>query len=90
MIIFLNSEDFIYVVARCNSRHRLPWGATGVKYKCIGGSWIPEEKNLANQVDNAFCYPVCERPCMNGGWCHSPNICRCPEGFFGEQCERSK
>ncbi|CAH1263783.1 MUC5AC [Branchiostoma lanceolatum] len=31
--------------------------------------------------------PVCHDPCQNGGTCHGPNICICPIGHFGNQCQ---
>lgn len=34
----------------------------------------------------ALCRPVC----LNGGTCIKPNICACPSGFYGSQCQIGK
>lgn len=34
----------------------------------------------------ALCNPVCR----NGGTCIKPNICACPSGFYGSQCQIGK
>eukprot|EP00058_Branchiostoma_floridae_P011265 XP_002596753.1 hypothetical protein BRAFLDRAFT_73747 [Branchiostoma floridae] len=31
--------------------------------------------------------PVCHDPCQNGGTCSGPNVCHCPIGHFGNQCQ---
>ena len=30
----------------------------------------------------------CDRPCLNGGFCISPNHCQCQPGYRGDVCER--
>lgn len=32
---------------------------------------------------SADCKPVC----LNGGTCIKPNVCACPSGFYGSQCQ---
>lgn len=47
-----------------------------------------------NQTDNRFILPshtaVCNPLCLNGGICVRPNMCACPYGFYGPQCQRGK
>uniref|UniRef100_A0A673KBS0 NEL-like protein 2 n=1 Tax=Sinocyclocheilus rhinocerous TaxID=307959 RepID=A0A673KBS0_9TELE len=33
------------------------------------------------------CRALCDGRCLNGGSCASPNICVCPQGFSGQNCE---
>lgn len=33
---------------------------------------------------------VCNPVCLNGGICVRPNMCTCPYGFYGPQCQRGK
>uniref|UniRef100_A0A672SKA4 Neural EGFL like 2 n=1 Tax=Sinocyclocheilus grahami TaxID=75366 RepID=A0A672SKA4_SINGR len=33
------------------------------------------------------CRALCDGRCLNGGSCASPNICMCPQGFSGQNCE---
>lgn len=33
---------------------------------------------------------LCDGRCLNGGSCVSPNICVCPQGFSGQNCETGK
>lgn len=39
--------------------------------------------NLLLVSATALCNPVC----LNGGTCMKPNICACPSGFYGSQCQ---
>uniref|UniRef100_A0A8C0FPE2 EGF-like domain-containing protein n=1 Tax=Bubo bubo TaxID=30461 RepID=A0A8C0FPE2_BUBBB len=40
---------------------------------------------LPDPVSAAMCDPVC----LNGGSCTKPNVCLCPHGFFGAQCQNA-
>ena len=31
--------------------------------------------------------PVCSPPCQNGGTCIDNDVCMCPAGFTGDQCD---
>lgn len=38
---------------------------------------------MLSSLDPALCSPVC----LNGGQCVRPNVCECPHGFYGAQCQ---
>lgn len=38
---------------------------------------------VPDPVSAAICDPVC----LNGGSCTKPDVCLCPHGFFGAQCQ---
>ncbi|NXV44425.1 VWDE protein, partial [Uria aalge] len=40
---------------------------------------------LPDPVSAAMCDPVC----LNGGSCTKPDVCLCPRGFFGAQCQNA-
>lgn len=48
--------------------------------------WRCENLNTAALPPAALCDPVC----LNGGACTKPNICACPGGFYGSQCQIGK
>ncbi|MEQ2274967.1 hypothetical protein XENORESO_016941 [Xenotaenia resolanae] len=33
--------------------------------------------------------PLCSPVCLNGGVCSRPEICECPHGFYGAQCQNA-
>uniref|UniRef100_A0A8C1J7X9 Neural EGFL like 2 n=1 Tax=Cyprinus carpio TaxID=7962 RepID=A0A8C1J7X9_CYPCA len=37
--------------------------------------------------NGTVCRALCDGRCLNGGSCASPNICVCPQGFSGQNCE---
>ncbi|XP_073687375.1 protein kinase C-binding protein NELL2a [Garra rufa] len=37
--------------------------------------------------NGTVCRALCDGRCLNGGSCVSPNICVCPQGFSGQNCE---
>ena len=82
--------DQLFIVVKCLENHRLPWGGIGIKYGCQKGDWIPVDETNINVSGDDHCRPYCSRPCLNGGWCVGPGLCKCAEGFLGSQCERSE
>ena len=49
-------------------------------YRLCLGVLLP---TLPDPVSAAMCDPVC----LNGGSCTKPDVCLCPHGFFGAQCQ---
>ncbi|XP_043943101.1 protein kinase C-binding protein NELL2 [Protopterus annectens] len=37
--------------------------------------------------NGTICKAFCEEGCKNGGTCISPNVCVCPQGFTGHNCQ---
>lgn len=37
-----------------------------------------------------LCTAICMPPCQNLGFCLAPNVCNCPDGFEGPQCQFPK
>ena len=83
------SDDSMFAVLRCKANYRLPNGGMGIKYKCVNGQWLIQDK-VSALPDDSSCLPVCKKPCLNGGKCVAPSKCLCSEGFLGIQCERRK
>lgn len=30
---------------------------------------------------------ACKHPCLNGGFCAEPDVCRCPATHYGDHCQ---
>lgn len=45
-----------------------------------------KKKNDICHLSTAICMP----PCQNLGFCLAPNVCNCPDGFEGPQCQYAK
>uniref|UniRef100_A0A673WK27 Sushi, von Willebrand factor type A, EGF and pentraxin domain-containing protein 1 n=1 Tax=Salmo trutta TaxID=8032 RepID=A0A673WK27_SALTR len=61
-------------------------------YSCFGG-YAVEGHGRSVCLENRTwtpppaCRAVCWLQCLNGGVCHRPNTCSCPEGWMGRLCE---
>uniref|UniRef100_A0A8C8CUC4 Sushi, von Willebrand factor type A, EGF and pentraxin domain-containing protein 1 n=1 Tax=Oncorhynchus tshawytscha TaxID=74940 RepID=A0A8C8CUC4_ONCTS len=61
-------------------------------YSCFGG-YAVEGHGRSMCLENRtwtpppVCRAVCWLQCLNGGVCHRPNTCSCPEGWMGRLCE---
>nr|XP_046174411.1 sushi, von Willebrand factor type A, EGF and pentraxin domain-containing protein 1-like isoform X1 [Oncorhynchus gorbuscha] len=61
-------------------------------YSCFGG-YAVEGHGRSVCLENRtwtpppVCRAVCWLQCLNGGVCHRPNTCSCPEGWMGRLCE---
>ena len=63
-----------------------------------GASWSDEQREPYGPIRHmasglpllgAVCAPVCERPCLHGGDCVSPNVCApCDPGWHGDFCDK--
>ena len=40
-----------------------------------------------NDIVNLFSLANCDPECENGGVCSGPNVCDCPTGYSGDQCQ---
>uniref|UniRef100_A0A4W5M028 Sushi, von Willebrand factor type A, EGF and pentraxin domain containing 1 n=1 Tax=Hucho hucho TaxID=62062 RepID=A0A4W5M028_9TELE len=64
-------------------------------YSCFGG-YAVEGHGRSVCLENRTwtppptCRAVCWLQCLNGGVCHRPNTCSCPEGWMGRLCEERK
>lgn len=71
--------------------------------RCKGAKWVDLKTKsedisdcqglLLNPEPNRFTWlnllviADCELPCENQGICIRPNVCHCPEGWDGSQCQ---
>lgn len=81
--IICNGTDCLLT---CNNGFEFPSGSKEIKMVCVSGYWT-----LCQQLTGKFqkvpdCQPVCDPPCENGGRCLLNNVCECPQGFRGPQC----
>ncbi|XP_076997754.1 sushi, von Willebrand factor type A, EGF and pentraxin domain-containing protein 1 isoform X2 [Tamandua tetradactyla] len=63
-----------------------------ITYSCFSG-YMLEGSLRSVCLENGtwtsppICRAVCRFPCQNGGICHRPNVCSCPDGWMGHLCE---
>ncbi|XP_073969601.1 hemolectin isoform X3 [Rhodnius prolixus] len=70
--------------ATCISNYQFPSGVSQISIICHESIW-----KMKGAEDNVIpaCSPTCLPACQNGGTCASPNVCRCPDDFFGIYCQ---
>ena len=42
----------------------------------------------ANCIDLSHFIAICRQRCYNGGTCTSPGVCRCADGWGGNNCRK--
>ena len=52
------------------------------------GICLESEESIVNISGLILFLAKCDRPCLNGGFCISPNHCQCQPGYHGDVCER--
>uniref|UniRef100_A0A2P2I579 Neurogenic locus notch homolog protein 1-like n=1 Tax=Hirondellea gigas TaxID=1518452 RepID=A0A2P2I579_9CRUS len=75
----------------CGAGYVLPSGGSSVDLVCRAGVWQANFNSItASNPSTSLmegCRPVCSSPCLNGGSCVAPDICRCADGFTGASCK---
>ncbi|KAK9502170.1 hypothetical protein O3M35_012753 [Rhynocoris fuscipes] len=70
--------------ATCMKDYQFPSGVTEIKIVCDRGEWKMEG---SDDYTIPSCSPSCLPECQNGGVCYTPNVCHCPEDFYGPYCQ---
>uniref|UniRef100_A0A4W5M100 Sushi domain-containing protein n=2 Tax=Hucho hucho TaxID=62062 RepID=A0A4W5M100_9TELE len=76
-----------------NTSKRLFYVGQSLPFTCPKGHQAKGTATITCRSDQTWtsvssaCETVCWLQCLNGGVCHRPNTCSCPEGWMGRLCE---
>nr|XP_045588295.1 neurogenic locus notch homolog protein 1-like isoform X1 [Procambarus clarkii] len=65
----------------CLKGYLLETGEEMVLLRCEAGHWRHPS------LQGGGCVPQCSKPCQNNGVCRDPELCSCPIGYQGAQCQ---
>ncbi|XP_046440028.1 neurogenic locus notch homolog protein 1-like [Daphnia pulex] len=73
-------------ISTCNKGFAFASGNTELKWTCDSGRWVHCQQQTGKFPKVPDCLSACDPPCENGGRCLANNVCECPQGFRGPQC----